>query len=151
MDGKASHGEHGFAWPAGPGEYPRSRQHTGREVVAATSEKIKTGWPGIDVHTGHPQNMVVVPEGRCTLVIGVLENGCPRIPLEVVRVGELQVADLGRIRAVVDAVPEAGLVTEPNDFFIQPAAIAEEIWHVAHQDRCAWSFNVELRPYGETW
>ena len=35
--------------------------------------------------------------------------------------------------------------------FIQPAAIAEEIWHVAHQDRSAWSFNVELRPYGETW
>src|SRR4029077_15834853 len=30
----------------------------------------------------------------------------------------------------------------PDDFFIQPAAIADEIWHVAHQDRCAWSFNV---------
>src|SRR5438093_5657959 len=29
----------------------------------------------------------------------------------------------------------------PDDFFIQPAAIADEIWHVAHQDRCAWSFN----------
>jgi len=40
---------------------------------------------------------------------------------------------------------------KPDDFFIQPAAIADEIWHVAHQDRCAWSFNVELRPYGETW
>src|SRR5271165_248795 len=26
----------------------------------------------------------------------------------------------------------------PNDFFITPAAIAEEIWHVAHQERCAW-------------
>jgi len=39
----------------------------------------------------------------------------------------------------------------PDDFFITPAAIAEEVWHVAHQDRCAWSFNVELRPFGETW
>ena len=39
----------------------------------------------------------------------------------------------------------------PDDFFITPAAIAEEIWHVAHQDRSAWSFNVELRPFGETW
>jgi NAD(P)-dependent dehydrogenase (short-subunit alcohol dehydrogenase family) len=38
-----------------------------------------------------------------------------------------------------------------DDFFITPAAIAEEIWHVAHQDRSAWSFNVELRPFGETW
>lgn len=39
----------------------------------------------------------------------------------------------------------------PNDFFITPAAIAEEIWHVVHQERCAWSFNVELRPFRETW
>src|ERR1700760_1402333 len=35
-----------------------------------------------------------------------------------------------------------------DDFFIQPQAIASEIWHVAHQDRGAWSFNVELRPFG---
>src|SRR5215470_14326381 len=39
----------------------------------------------------------------------------------------------------------------PDDFFIKPAAIAEEIWHVAHQDRSAWSFNVEIRPFRETW
>src|SRR5262245_27067211 len=39
----------------------------------------------------------------------------------------------------------------PNEFFIRPAAIAEEAWHVAHQDRCAWSFHVEVRPFGESW
>jgi short-subunit dehydrogenase len=39
----------------------------------------------------------------------------------------------------------------PDNFFITPAAIAEEVWHVAHQERCAWSFNVELRPFDETW
>lgn len=39
----------------------------------------------------------------------------------------------------------------PDDFFITPTAIAEEVWHVTHQDRSAWSFNVELRPFGETW
>jgi short-subunit dehydrogenase len=39
----------------------------------------------------------------------------------------------------------------PDDFFIKPAAIADEIWHVAHQSRSAWSFNVELRPFGESW
>jgi len=39
----------------------------------------------------------------------------------------------------------------PDTFFIKPAAIADEVWHVAHQDRCAWSFNVEIRPSGETW
>jgi NAD(P)-dependent dehydrogenase (short-subunit alcohol dehydrogenase family) len=39
----------------------------------------------------------------------------------------------------------------PNDFFIKPAAIADEVWHVVHQDRSAWSFNVEVRPFRETW
>jgi NAD(P)-dependent dehydrogenase (short-subunit alcohol dehydrogenase family) len=39
----------------------------------------------------------------------------------------------------------------PDDFFIKPASIADEIWHVVHQDRSAWSFNVEVRPFGETW
>ena len=39
----------------------------------------------------------------------------------------------------------------PDDFFITPTAIADEVWHVAHQDQSAWSFNVELRPFGETW
>ncbi len=38
-----------------------------------------------------------------------------------------------------------------DDYFIKPAAIADEIFHVAHQDRSAWSFNVEVRPFGETW
>jgi short-subunit dehydrogenase len=39
----------------------------------------------------------------------------------------------------------------PDSFFIKPAAIADEVWHVAHQDRSAWSFNVEIRPFGEKW
>jgi hypothetical protein len=40
--------------------------------------------------------------------------------------------------------------SEPDDF-IKPRAIADEIWHLVHQDRSAWSFNVELRPFGENW
>lgn len=40
---------------------------------------------------------------------------------------------------------------KPDDFFAKPSAIAEEMFHVAHQDRSTWSFTVELRPFGETW
>jgi NADP-dependent 3-hydroxy acid dehydrogenase YdfG len=56
------------------------------------------------------------------------------------------------IDAVID-VPWARerFKTKPDDFFIQPAAIADEAWHVANQPRSAWSFNVEVRPFGETW
>jgi short-subunit dehydrogenase len=39
----------------------------------------------------------------------------------------------------------------PDSFFIKPSAIADEVWHVIHQDRSAWSFNVEIRPFGEKW
>jgi NAD(P)-dependent dehydrogenase (short-subunit alcohol dehydrogenase family) len=39
----------------------------------------------------------------------------------------------------------------PDAAFITPASIAEEAFRVAHQPRDAWSFNVELRPFGETW
>jgi hypothetical protein len=39
----------------------------------------------------------------------------------------------------------------PDDVFIQPAAIADEAWHVAHQPPSAWSFLVEVRPFGESW
>lgn len=40
---------------------------------------------------------------------------------------------------------------KPADFFIKPSAIADTVWHVAHQDRSGWSFHVEVRPFGEEW
>jgi len=41
--------------------------------------------------------------------------------------------------------------TAPDSFFIQPADIAAEIFHLAHQPKSAWSFNVEIRPAAEVW
>jgi NAD(P)-dependent dehydrogenase (short-subunit alcohol dehydrogenase family) len=38
-----------------------------------------------------------------------------------------------------------------DDFFINPAHIADEAWHIAHQPRSAWSFLTEIRPYAERW
>ena len=40
---------------------------------------------------------------------------------------------------------------KPDDFFVSPHSIAAEVFHIAHQPRDAWSFNVELRPYAEKW
>ena len=39
----------------------------------------------------------------------------------------------------------------PQDMFAKPADIAGECFHVAHQPKSTWSFNVELRPYNENW
>ena len=40
---------------------------------------------------------------------------------------------------------------KPDEFFCKPDDIAGEVWHVVHQPRSAWSFNVEIRPFGESW
>jgi NAD(P)-dependent dehydrogenase (short-subunit alcohol dehydrogenase family) len=57
------------------------------------------------------------------------------------------------IDAVIDLEWTRAMFSRPagDPFFIQPSAIAEEVWHVAHQERCAWSFNVEIRPFAEPW
>lgn len=57
-----------------------------------------------------------------------------------------------QIDAVIDvpwtreAFPE-----KPDDYFIAPAHIADEVLHVVQQPRSSWSFNVEIRPFGEVW
>ena len=57
------------------------------------------------------------------------------------------------IDAVIDLEWTRAMFARPagDPFFIQPSAIAEEVWHVAHQERSAWSFNVEIRPFAEPW
>lgn len=57
---------------------------------------------------------------------------------------------------VIDAVIDVPWARErlpqaPDDFFVKPSAIADEVWHLVRQDRSAWSFNVEIRPFRETW
>lgn len=56
------------------------------------------------------------------------------------------------IDAVID-VPRMRkrLRDAPDEFFIKPSAIADELWHVCKQDRSAWSFLTELRPFAEKW
>jgi NAD(P)-dependent dehydrogenase (short-subunit alcohol dehydrogenase family) len=57
------------------------------------------------------------------------------------------------IDAVIDLEWTRAMSSKPagDPFFIQPSAIAEEVWHVANQERSAWSFNVEVRPFAENW
>ncbi len=56
----------------------------------------------------------------------------------------------------VDAVIDVPWTRErfpdkPDGFFAQPDEIAEECFRIAHQPRSTWSFNVEIRPFGEPW
>lgn len=38
-----------------------------------------------------------------------------------------------------------------EDFFAKPEAIANEVYHLAHQDKSTWAFEMTIRPFGEKW
>ena len=40
---------------------------------------------------------------------------------------------------------------KPDDFFLKPDDIADTVYHLATQPRSAWSFEVDVRPFGEKW
>lgn len=53
------------------------------------------------------------------------------------------VVDLPRTREM--------LPDKPDDFFINPDGVAEAIWSLHQQPRSAWTFELDLRPFGESW
>jgi NAD(P)-dependent dehydrogenase (short-subunit alcohol dehydrogenase family) len=53
------------------------------------------------------------------------------------------VVDLPRTRAMMR--------DKPDDFFIAPGALAETAFRLTTQTSAAWSFEVEARPFKETW
>lgn len=40
---------------------------------------------------------------------------------------------------------------EPDEFFIDPMRIAETALMLARQDKSAWTFELDIRPFGEKW
>ena len=53
------------------------------------------------------------------------------------------VVDLPRTRAMTK--------DKPDDFFIAPDDLADTAFHLTVQPRSTWSFEVEARPYKESW
>ena len=53
------------------------------------------------------------------------------------------VVDLPRTRSMLKDKPDA--------FFLKPDDLADSVFHVTEQHRSTWSFEVEARPFGETW
>ncbi|XKH02314.1 SDR family NAD(P)-dependent oxidoreductase [Marinobacter nauticus] len=53
------------------------------------------------------------------------------------------VVDLPRTREM--------LPDKPDDFFVQPSAVADAVWTLSQQDPSAWSFELDVRPFGENW
>lgn len=43
------------------------------------------------------------------------------------------------------------LPDKPDDFFVQPSAVADAVWNLCQQDPSAWTFELDIRPFGENW
>ena len=43
------------------------------------------------------------------------------------------------------------LPDRPDDFFLKPDEIARSVHFLTQQDRAAWTFELDLRPYAEKW
>lgn len=52
---------------------------------------------------------------------------------------------------VDEPLMRAKLADRPDDFFVKPDDIADTIVMLTRQKRSAWSFELEARPFGETW
>lgn len=43
------------------------------------------------------------------------------------------------------------LPSKPDNYFIQPDDVADNVLRLTQQNSSAWSFEIEARPYGEIW
>jgi len=56
------------------------------------------------------------------------------------------------VDAVVDTPATRKMMPEkPYQFFLQPFDLAETVFHLTQQKPSAWSSEIELRPFGESW
>ena len=50
-----------------------------------------------------------------------------------------------------DTSPLPDWQDKPGDYFAHPDAIADEVYHIAHQHPSTWSFDHVIRPFAENW
>jgi len=51
---------------------------------------------------------------------------------------------------VIERIGEAALAAQP-DLLMPPEAVADAYWALYNQPKAAWTFEQEIRPYGEKW
>lgn len=52
---------------------------------------------------------------------------------------------------IVDSPAARKAMPDRAPFFVKPSGVAETAYQLCRQDRSAWSFEVEARPYAENW
>jgi NAD(P)-dependent dehydrogenase (short-subunit alcohol dehydrogenase family) len=55
------------------------------------------------------------------------------------------------IDGVIDNATTRMYMKKPDDFFIQSSDLADAIVNIVNQKQSAWTFEFDVRPFGETW
>ncbi len=56
------------------------------------------------------------------------------------------------VDGVIDIPATRGMLpNRPTEGFLSPDAIADTVFHLVQQPRSAWTFELDLRPFGEQW
>lgn len=55
------------------------------------------------------------------------------------------------IDGMIDGAKARAFMNKPDDFYLQSDDIAEAIVNVVNQKPSAWTFEFDVRPFGETW
>lgn len=136
---------------------------------AVLEQNFRTNTMGL-LHCGKIAATDMLERGAGAIVITgntAARRGVPRYagfaPTKAAQriLGESMARDLGPKGVhvsylVIDAVISVPWTRErwpdlPDEYFAMPADIAETVWHLAHQPKSAWSFETEVRPFGEKW
>ena len=55
------------------------------------------------------------------------------------------------VDGIIDTPRTRQMIDRPDDTFLDPDRIADTVAHLTAQDRSAWTFQIDLRPFGESW
>ncbi|MEO1245037.1 MAG: SDR family NAD(P)-dependent oxidoreductase [Pseudomonadota bacterium] len=108
-------------------------------------------------HRGVPDYALFAPSKAAQRILCeslARELGPKRVHVGYVTIdAPIDVAWLGRTDAERPSwlLPPEDWPWAREDFFAQPDAIADEVYHMAHQHPSAWSFETTIRPFAESW
>ena len=128
-------------------------QHDGAAASrAATAPAMAARGGGALIVTGNTSAL----RGRANFAGFAPTKAAQRILAEVDRAAHVGPEGVHVAYLVIDAVIDLAWTrsASPTGRTISssgPRRSPTEVWHLAHQERSAWSFNVEIRPFGETW
>lgn len=143
------------------------------DVDQATPESLESAWRtnALGLFTA---SRSVLPDmrlrgGGCIVVIGAtasLRGGARFLPFAAAKAAQRSIAQsmarkLGAegihvayviLDGVVDLPRTRQMMKDkPDEFFLSPEAIADSVFALVRQDRQAWTFELDLRPFGEKW